>query len=503
MVNSFLTTTAADGAVTPRLLAELPSVDRGTWSVLPDGGMRTTYKLRADAFWHDGQPLSTDDLIFSWQVNRDPEIPNSNAEVVRLISGMEAQDATTLLVTWSATYPYADRLGHREIFTLPRHILEKTYQESKEAVITQPYFSSQYIGLGPYRVARWDRGSNLELQAFDRYFLGRAKIDSVRVMFISDANTLIANLKAHAIQSLLPPGGPDFEAMVLVKQDWEASGYGTGMIEVPRWKFMEPQKLRNPQPADLADQRARQALLHGINRPELARAVYGEFGEVADSWVHPSFKHYGQVQDAISRYPHDPRRAAAMLSDLGWQPGAGGTLQKGNQRFELTIRDREEPKAPLIIADFWKQIGVSASYEQQTAQELRDRAARAQYSGMELSRGSMPPLTIIRSLITDAIPTPENRWAGSNRGGYSNPAWDDLGRQLLNALDDQRRVGVEREMVRVLTSDLPLMPLMYDLDVLLQGGGLSGLIIATGTSHNGQIMHTWNMHEWDMRAPRS
>ena len=83
----------------------------------------------------------------------------------------------------------------------------------------------------------------------------------------------------------------------------------------------------------------------------------------------------------------------------------------------------------------------------------------------------MPPLTIIRSLISDAIPTPENRFAGSNRGGYASPGWDDLARQFMSAFDEPKRIAVEREMVRLLTTELPLMPLMYDPDVVPTGGG--------------------------------
>jgi peptide/nickel transport system substrate-binding protein len=291
--------------------------------------------------------------------------------------------------------------------------------------------------------------------------------------------------------------------MTLIRREWEDAGYGTGHVEVPRWRFIEPQKLLSPQPPDLAEARARQALLLGIDRPELARTAYGEFGQVADSWVHPSFRQYPQVQDAITRYPYDPRRAIALLADLGWRRGADGVLEKeGGQRFALTIRTRDDLREALIIADNWKEIGVVATYENQTPQQLRDREARARYTGIDISRGSMPPLTIIRSLASEQIPTPENRWSGSNRGGYGSQAWDDLGRRYLGSLDEASQVQSERELVRLLTTDLPLMPLMYDPEQVVMGGGLTGVVPITGTSHNGQIPHTWNMHEWDLR-PRS
>ncbi|MBM2812804.1 MAG: hypothetical protein HW416_3563 [Chloroflexi bacterium] len=499
-VNSFLATTASDGAPLPRLLSELPAIDKGTWRVLPDGGMETTYKLRPGVTWHDGRAFTADDVVFSWQVNADPDVPNSNQGTVRLISGMEARDPSTVVATWTEQYPFADRMGHRDLYTVPRHLLERTYQETKDGLLTVPYWTDEYVGLGPYRVTKWDRGSVLEVRAYDKYFLGQPKIDTIRFRFMPDPNTMVANLYAHAIQSVLPPGGPDLEAMSLVKREWESTGYGSIAVEVPRWKFMEAQKLNNPQPRDLADPRSRQGLLLAINRAELATTVFGEYGVVADSWVHPSFKHYARVQEGIVRYPFDQQRASAVLAEMGWRRGADGVLEKADgQRFTLTMRTRDDQKEALIIADNWKQIGVIASYEQQTPQELRDRAARAQYTGMDISRGSMPPSTIIRSLATEQIPTVENRFAGSNRGGYSSAAWDELGRRFLSELDENRRNDLERDLARVLTTDLPLMPLMYDPDMIATGGGLTGMQPAVGTSHNGQIMHTWNIHEWDIK----
>jgi len=501
MVNAFLATTGADGSPVPRLLAELPSIDRGTWRASPDGRMETTLKLRPDVRWQDGTPFTADDVLFSFQVNRDPDIPNSNQGVVKLITSMEALDPTTILIRWSEPYPFADRLGHRELFTLPRNLLERTYQDNKDTLLAQSYFSDDYVGLGPYRITRWQRGSQVELAAFDGYFLGRPSIDTIRVQFIPDPNTTIANLQAHAIQYFLGPGGPDFESMSLVRRDWESTGFGTGSIEVPRWRFMEAQKGRDAQPADLASPKARQALLYAIDRSELARTLYGEYGQAADSWVHPAFRQYPQVQDAMTRYPYDPRRASELLSELGWRRGADGVLEKdGSQRFAVTIRTREDVNEALIIADNWKQVGVVATYENQTPQELRDRETRARFSGMDISRGSMPALSNIRSLVSEQIPTAENRWTGSNRGSYANPAWDELGARYLSALGETRQVQVERELVRLLTTDLPLMPLMYDPDVVVMGGGLSGVVPATGTSHNGQIMSTWNIHEWDIRG---
>src|SRR5207249_7303185 len=107
-----------------RLLDELPSFDRGTWRLLDDGSMETTWKLRSAAVWHDGTAFSADDVLFSFQVYRDPDVPNSRQNIVRLIAGMTQADPKTVVVKWGEAYPYADRLETRELLILPAHVLQ-------------------------------------------------------------------------------------------------------------------------------------------------------------------------------------------------------------------------------------------------------------------------------------------------------------------------------------------------------------------------------------------
>jgi peptide/nickel transport system substrate-binding protein len=503
-INQHLAVITADGSPAPRLLAELPSFDRGTWRMLPDGRMETTYKLRTDVVWHDGAPLTADDIAFSFQVNRDPEVPNSNQDAVRLVESWETRDPSTVVVTWRQAYPFADRLEHRELYPLPKHLLEQSYtQGSKEAFLAQPYFHAEFVGLGPFRVARWESGSHIELAAFDRYFLGRPKLDTIRLQFIPDPNTMLANLNAKAIQVMLTLGGiPEFEAMMAIKRDWEAAGHGTMLMDPISYRFVEPQKLHSPQPPDLVDPRVRQALIHAIDREALARVVFGEFGVVADSWVHPSFGTYRQLQPAITRYPYDPRRARALMEEAGWRTGTDGVLGKGGMKFNLTMRDQDGEGDSLIIAANWKEIGVIGSYERRTAAALRDRQDRATFTGVDVTSNPMGVAAVTRRAAGYNIPTAENRWTGTNRGGYSNPAWDELDLRILGALEERMRVDLEGELLRVYTADLPILPLYFRSDLVPVGGGLKGPVANTGVAHRGFILHTWNIHQWDIEPGR-
>lgn len=499
LVNQYLVNLGPDGNPVPRLLAELPALDRGTWKVLPDGKMETTYKLRPDAVWHDGTPFTADDVAFSWEVGRDRAIPNGNAATVRLIERIEAVDDKTALLHWGATYPFADRLEHREFYPLPKHILDRAYRESKETLIAQPHFSSEWVGLGPYRLVRWEQGSHMDLTAFDRYFLGRAKIDTLRVQFIPDDGTLLANLRAGTVNAFLPPGGPGFDEMMALKREWETNSGGQVLTESIRWTFAEAQKFQNPQPRDLADAKVRQALLHAINRPDLVSTLYADATTVADSWVHPSFAYYSKVEPVLTKYPFDQRRASTLLEEVGWRRGASGTLEKGGDRFNVIIRYRDNEKEANILRDAWKSLGIDAELEFLPDNLLRDAQARASYTGFDISNNPVGGLSAVRRFISEAIPTQANRFAGTNRGGYSSPAWDEIGARMRVTLEDDERLNQERDLVRIFTTELPALPLFYEIQTIPVTAGLVGLQPVRGTAHTGNIMHTYNVHEWDIQ----
>jgi peptide/nickel transport system substrate-binding protein len=498
--NQHLVAIRQDGSPTPRLLTELPSLEKGTWRVFPGGRMETDYKLRSDVFWHDGTPFTANDIAFSLQVNKDAEVPNSNQDAVRLVESWNVTDPTTIMVTWRESYAWPDRMEHRDLYTLPKHLLEQPYTTgTKEAFLALPYWNLEYVGLGPFRVNRWELGSHIDFAAFDKYFLGRPKLDSIRIQFITDQGTMLGNLNAKAIQVMMTLGGiPEFSAMTALKRDWEATGYGTVLMDPISYRFMEPQKYHNPTPSDLTDPRVRRALLLAVNRPELARLAFAEDGVVSNSWVHPNFPYFPQVQDVIPNYPYDTRQASQLLADAGWRPGSDGILEKGGQKFSMTMRDIDGERDSVIIASMWKEVGVLGAYERRTPAALRDREDRATFSGVDVGSNPMGVAAVVRRTATSNLPTAENRWTGTNRGGYSNPAWDALEPKLLAAIDERVRLNVERDLLSIYAAELPLMPLYFRFDMVPVGGGLKGPVPNTGVAHRGFILHTWNVHEWDL-----
>jgi len=155
--------------------------------------------------------------------------------------------------------------------------------------------------------------------------------------------------------------------------------------------------------------------------------------------VLPAFKYYPRVKDAITEYPFDQRRATALMADVGWTPGSDGILQKGGTRFQMKLLpDEQRAKLGTIIQQEWKtNLGIDGSIEVLSNVLLRDAEARnTALTGVGFNGNPLGGLSAVRRFASDQIPTAANGWAGTNRGQFSNPEWDDAGLRLRTALDD-------------------------------------------------------------------
>ncbi len=188
----------------PRVARELPALDRGTWRIHDDGTMETVWLLRENARWHDGHPFTADDVVFSWRVFNDPNVPVTSRRVARLISGVEAQDAHTVVMRWRSRYAFADQISGLDLTLLPAHLLEGDFDFRREQFAGHPYWRSQFVGLGPFRLRRWVPGSAVELEAFAGYFLGPPRLDEISVRFLSDDTAAMAAVLAGNVDMLLP-----------------------------------------------------------------------------------------------------------------------------------------------------------------------------------------------------------------------------------------------------------------------------------------------------------
>src|SRR5437867_4754681 len=189
------------GALRPQLAETIPTVENGLWQVSPDGSMTTTWKLRPNAEWHDGHPFTADDLLFTYTMVQDRDLEVFRNVAYDSIAGVEAPEPRTVTVRWKRSYIYADTMFTPDLaLPLPKHILEREYLEKQRDVLNHPYWTDEYVGTGPFRVREFARSSHIVLEAYDRYVLGRPKIDQIDVQLIPDPNTVTANILAGTVE---------------------------------------------------------------------------------------------------------------------------------------------------------------------------------------------------------------------------------------------------------------------------------------------------------------
>ena len=322
--NSPLVVFDPQGRALPRLASELPSQDNGTWIVSPDGTMTTTWKIRPGAVWHDGMPITTKDFQFALRIYQDPDVLVEDRDPERKMDRIEAVDDQTFKLHWKQLYADANRLTSGQLEPLPAHLLGAAYETGeKQSFANLPFFTSpDYVGSGPYRVTSWDKGVQQAFRAFDRYFLGRPRIDEVVFQFLTDSNVVVANVLTGAVD-LTTGFVLAQQAVPVLREKWDASGDGQIFVTATHTRYaqiqQDPAKRGNPA---LLDARVRRAIVHAIDREAIANVVTSGAGPATEILVAPNDPLYARAQQVIDKHPFDRTRALALLLEAGGQSAA-------------------------------------------------------------------------------------------------------------------------------------------------------------------------------------
>lgn len=489
-----------------RLAEAVPSLEDGSIALLPDGRMRVVYKLRTDVLWHDGTPFTADDMVFTFHFNTDPGLPNPHPTQARLMELAEAPDPQTFVVYFKQVHYQGHMLGIRSFWPQPRHLLAAAYERFKasgnpDELIHLPYWTSDYVHTGPFRLISFDPAGDIVFNAFDRYFLGRPKIDTVRVRLFADERTLFANLLAGTVdllmESTLHP-----ELGFQLKERWERTGEGTVPIKNIGQRFLAVQWKPGYQmePANW-DPRVRAALYHALDREALSEGLQSGHRELAASeLLTPGSLYYEETRGVFDRYRYNPDRARALLAEAGWTAGADGFLhhESDGRRFRNSITataGRIEQEIPAF-ADYWRRIGIDTEERVVPPAFVRDRAYRAQYPGWEASSAAGGD-GILRRLEGPAA-TAENRWIG-NRDGYDDPRAQRLLHDYWTSIGEQEQLRAIRAINEFVAMELPILVLFTTADHIAVRKGVRAFDDHMGGEGGGGSYGTYsrNAHLWD------
>jgi len=478
-------------------LAEaLPSTTDGTWTIGDDGSMETIWKLRRNVKWHDGTPMTADDLVFGYQAVTSPGVVSLGGAYLRDIREVLATESYTVSVKWSRINVNA-ATPRDNLPVLPRHILEKELaSRSPEAFMNLPYWTTDYVGTGPFKLERWAQGDRLEFAAFDDYFRGRPKLDRLVVRIIPDPNTTIAKVLAGEVDVTLPVQ-LDVEVALTMKERWEGTRNQVLLGSPGQGRFMYPQSRdESVRPRELLDPRVRRALYQAVDRQSISEAVTRGTAPIADSWVPPSYEIRRDVESAIPQYPFDLSSAQRAFQELGWTRGTDGVLRNSSgQELRLEARSvasaRTERESNTAVSG-WKQLGIQVDQFVRPAAAVADEEERSKYPGVELAGGSYDELFDLR-LSCKNIPSASNGWRGRNSAAWCNQEADTYIDRLQITIPQSERIQLMRGLVSVAMTEIALMPMYWDLDPILAVAGVRGLPQPTAPGR----VHTFNVWEWD------
>jgi peptide/nickel transport system substrate-binding protein len=431
LTNPGLSTQDNEGNHAPLLAASIPSTETGSWTVEPDGRMTTTWKLRPNTSWHDGRPFTSADLLFSANLGRDPELSEFGNRAYAFVDRVEAADPLTITVHWKT--PFIDAVTMFTTFAepLPSHILGPMHAEDKTKLRESQFWTTEFVGAGPFQVREFVPSIMVRLEAFPGYVLGRPKLDEVEVRFVTDTQTLVANVLANEV-TMTMGRGLSLEQGLTLRDQWREGTTKVGILQ--NWIPIYPQLL-DPTPAIVANVQFRRALTHAMDRQQMADSIQAGLVPISDTIIAPHHPEYRDVESRIVKYPYDPQRAAQMLTDLGYARGPDGLFRdSGGEVLSVEIRYVTAVDTTRLLslatADDWRRLGVETRPLVVPPQLNQDRSYRASFLSFELVNQPAGATAVQGLLHSSGAPLPSNGFRPSagaqNRSRYLNPEYDAL-----------------------------------------------------------------------------
>jgi len=423
-----------------------------SWGVSQDGTIYN-FSIRSNAFWHDGTPVTVDDITFTLdQIKSDASF--FPADVRAMWKSVELKKLNDKTIQFVIPEPFAPFLDYLTFGLLPKHILDSTTSDQLPAAA----FNLAPIGTGPYRFERLivENGqvTGVELRAFDKYYGRKAYMDQVIFRYFP---TAVAALDAYRQGQILAISQitPDILAQALAEPTLNL--YTGRLPELSLVLF----NLNNPEVPFLADAKLRRALLIGLNRQQIVDKLLAGQAIVADGPLFPStWAYYEKTEHLV----YDPTSAINLLKGSEYlMPASGGNVRAdkdGNLlEFSFLYPDDDLHKAiAQVIQANWAVLGVKVNLEAVAYDALvSDRLSPRSY------QAALVDLNLMRSPDPDPYPF----WHQSEiTGGQNYSQWDNrtaseyIEQARVNP-DFSTRTRLYRNFQVIFAKELPALPLYF------------------------------------------
>jgi peptide/nickel transport system substrate-binding protein len=463
------------------LLCEtIPTLENGlaTRETTPDGrpGLRVTWVLREGLRWGDGTPITTTDLRFTYDAGRDGTTGIGPAEFFRSAYEFIAEDDRRFTLRFDRVTFEFGSLG--DFAPLPAHLERARWQQDPRTYRTRTLYDTEPTnpGLwnGPFRVTQVQPGAAITLERNPRWSGPAPHFRRITIRTVESTPALEAQLLAGQVDMVAGELGLPVEQAGALSRRTGArfrTEFRPGLI-------YEHMDLRMDQPP-LDDRRVRQALLYALDREQIVARLFEGRQTVAHTSVNPlDWPHDPEGR----RYPHDPARAAALLTEAGWTPGPGGIRRNAaGERLSIdlmtTAGNRSREATQQVIQAQWRAIGVEARIRNEPPRVLfGETLSRRRFQGAVLFAWVSAPEGVPRtSLHSTEIPTAERNWSGQNYTGFRNSEMDALLEALPLELDRERRRALWHRLQAIYAEELPALPLWFRQDAHIWPQWLAGV----------------------------
>lgn len=354
-----------------------------------------TIHIRKNLFFSDGEPLTADDVVFTYNLNLHPDLATTRHSYLKMVTGTddssgEAVEGETFgieklddfTVKFTLKWPtdaFSFLTNLRMFSILPEHVLK----DIPVADLENYDFFKNVPGSGQLIYKDQIPGESMELMANKNYGRGTLDFDKLVIKVIPTTNLLSAFIAGEADVCFIGGAG----ALPIVDYEMAKQQKGFSVVEIPNLSFSE--LAMNNQDADLSDVRVRQAICYAIDREAIVQNVFQGLGSACYVPYAQSHPYFNQDHEFKS---YDPEKAKEMLAEYGWD--SSRVL-----KFCTPSSDMNRQKAAVIIQQFLEDVGIKTEIYTLDNANLFSSMVNGEYElGMFGSAGALNPTDFVPCL---------------------------------------------------------------------------------------------------------
>ncbi|WP_432797558.1 ABC transporter substrate-binding protein [Poriferisphaera sp. WC338] len=433
----------------PESLEMIPVLAK-SWTV-SDDGLIFTYKLRRNAVFSDGEPVTSADILYGWDLINNPEF---DAPVDRFfyepIESVAAPDEYTIVVKMKRPY-YSSLNLSGSLIALPKHFYSKF---SMKELNTRP---GLLMGSGPYRMPdpeNWAPGKLIELVRNERFWGPQPGFDRLIWREVSEDVARLTMFRNGEIDLFVSTSNPQqFENLQKEPEMQKKANFFSYNLIPSGYSFIAWNQNHNGSPTIFADKRVRQAMTYLTPRAAMAKEIFLGYSTVADG----PFDNAGpQAAQDISPRPFDVAKGRAILAEAGWTLNKDNILENKDGEiftfvFTYPASDKIYERISLFLKDAYAKAGIVMQPNPLEFSVMISRLNERDFEAIMLGWGGGAVEKDIRQIFHSS----QMAASANNFISYNNPELDKLIDLARDTVNEEERMPIWQDCHRILYEDQP------------------------------------------------